>query len=663
MSRHAPEPGGSPTGQALPASAEAAPPAAGVIGTAGHVDHGKTTLVRALTGIDTDRLPEEKRRGISIDLGFAHLALPSGRQAGVVDVPGHERFIRNMVAGASGIDLVLLVVAADEGVMPQTREHLDIALLLGVTRGVVALTKADLAEPDWCELVAEEVGELLRGTPLAGAPQVPVSAVTGQGLPELLQALDRGLQDVRPRQDRGFVRLAVDRVFTVAGFGTVVTGTLTSGAVALEDRLELLPQGLAVRVRGLQVHGRPVERARAGQRVAINLGGVERSGVRRGDVLATPGSLEAQTLLAVRLRALPGRERGLRHGQRLHLHLGTAETVCRLTLLETDELAPGAEGFGLLRLERPLAAGRGDRFILRSYSPVTTVGGGVVLEAGRRFRRHSPADLQALVLAEKGDPAELLLEALAGPVPQPLAVAARQAGLPPAEATALAEALAAQGKVVALGGAAEAAVYIAAPALEALRHRVREVLAAYHRAHPLRPGMTREELRRAALEGAEARVVAAVLARLEAEGLVHIRGERVALRDFAPSLPPALQPVAERLVAALEAAGLQPPPVAEALQSAGFAGGEEERSELLAYLVEAGRLVRVDPALYFGAQALAAAVERVRAHLRAHGTMTVAELRDLLGVTRKHAVPLAEYLDAARVTRREGDVRRLVQAG
>ncbi len=649
----------SPAPIATSGGTAAAPVPPGVIGTVGHVDHGKTTLVRALTGVDTDRLPEEKRRGISIDLGFADLALPSGRHAAIVDVPGHERFIRNMVAGATGIDLALLVVAGNEGVMPQTREHLDIALLLGVTAGVVALTKVDLVDAEWLALVTEDVRAHLRGTPLAGVPLLSVSALGGQGLPELRSALDATLAGAEGHQDRGFVRLPVDRVFSVAGFGTVVTGTLTSGAVSVDDRLELLPAGLSVRVRALQVHGRSVERVRAGQRVAVNLGGVGRADVRRGEVLATPGSLGAADLLAVRLLALPANATPLKNGQRLHLHLGTAEVLCRATLLEGDTLEPGASAFTMLRLERPVAAGRGDRFIVRSYSPVATVGGGTVLEVGHRFRRYRTADLQALVLAEKGDPRELLLAAFSGSTPRSLANAAQRAGLPVAEAQPRAQALVDGTELIALGGAGEAAIYIAAHGWNDLRASVAQALADYHARHPLRPGMPREELRRAALAGIDARGAAAIVARLAEEGRVRSEGERVALPEHTPALPTDLAAVADRLVTALEAAGLQPPPVVEALAASGFSGDDAERGELLAHLVETGRLARVDAGLCFGARSLAAAVAQVRTYLREHGTLTVAELRDLLGVTRKFAVPLAEYLDGIHVTRREGDVRRL----
>ncbi len=630
---------------------------AGVIGTARHVDHCKTTLVRALTGTDTDRLPEEKRRGISIELGFARLELPSGRRAAVVDVPGHERFVRHMVAGASGIDLVLLVVAADEGVMPQTREHLAIALLLGVRRGVVALTKCELVEPAWLALVEDDVRALLEGTTLARAPMVHVSALTGQGLDELRVLLDQGLEHAAARLDRGLARLPVDRVFSVSGFGTVVTGTLTSGALQIEDRLELLPSRLPARVRGLEVHGSPVTRAAAGQRVAVNLVGVERAEVRRGDVLATPGALGAHQLLAVRLQVLPGHV--LEHGQRLHLHLGTAEVLCRVTLLEGERIAAGGQGFGLLRLEEPLAAGRGDRFIVRSYSPLATLGGGVVLDVGRRYRRQRAEDLEALAVAERGDPAELLREALRGPVPRTLAQAAQMAGLAPQEAAAAAAALLSQGRAVVLGGSGDGLLLLEAARWEDLRQRLTQELREYHRLFPLRAGMPREELRRQVLGAAEGRAATAVFATLVAQGLVRSEGEFLSLPGFRPQLSAAVQVQAEHLVSALEAAGLAPPSVGEALEAAGLAGGAAQQAELLAFLVSSGRLVRAEGQLYFGARAAAEAASRVRAHLQEHGAMTVAQLRDLLGVTRKHAVPLAEYLDGIHVTRREGDLRRL----
>lgn len=666
----------------------------GIIGTAGHVDHGKTALVRALTGTETDRLPEEQRRGISIELGFAEIALPGGRRAGLVDVPGHERFVKQMVAGATGIDLLLLVVAADEGVMPQTREHLDIACLLGVTRGVVALTKSDLVEASWLELVAEDVRALLAPTPLRAAPLIPVSAKSGAGLEALRAALAQGLVGGEAHQDRGFVRLPVDRVFSVAGFGTVVTGTLTSGTLAPEDRLERLPARVPVRVRGVQVHGHSVPRAQAGQRVAVNLGGVDRDEVARGDVLATPGTLDGQIWLAVRLHAIPRRARDVRHGIRVHVHVGTAEAVGRLRLLEGSDgrMPESGSGLATLHLERPLAVGRGDRFILRAYSPVATIGGGTVLDVGRRYTARVAAGLEALAVLERGDPAEVVLSATRAAGPLTLRDVVQRAGLPAAEVETAVQGLVADGRLLTMtagdlasggpsGGIAppvesppaearpagtvgqraalpSGALLIAAAAWADLRERIRAQVAAYHQHYPLRPGMPREALRQGALAGLDARALAVVLARLAADGMVRQDGEHVALPAFAPDLPPAWSDAAQRVCAALVTADLQPPATTDLLSASGFTGSAAERAEFLAHLAGTGRIARVGD-MCFAPGALARAAEVVRGHLRAHGLITVAQLRDLLGVTRKHAVPIAEYLDGARITRREGDVRRL----
>ena len=639
----------------IPDAAVGAP--AGVIGTAGHVDHGKTALVRALTGVDTDRLAEEKRRGISIDLGFAALILPSGQHAAVVDVPGHERFVRNMVAGASGIDLALLLVASDAGVMPQTREHVAIMQLLGVTEAVVALSKADLVQEDWLSLVTEEVHALLDETPFASAPILPVSARTGQGLPALLGALASGLGKIQRRPAHGPARIPIDRVFSVAGFGTVVTGTMTSGSVTVEERLELVPTRRTARIRGLQVHGRPVGAAFAGQRVAANLSGIARSDVQRGDVLATPGSLVTTDQLAVRLHTLSDSAHPMTNGQRLHLHLGTAEVLCRATLLAEDALDPGASGYAVLRLERPSAASPGDRFILRSYSPVRTLGGGLVLEVARRFRRHRTADLEVLTLIEQGDPQERIMAVFRAQPPLPIGTAAQRVGRPEAETQTDVDHLVAQGRLVALGPTASA-LYMAEPDWARLRWAVLQTLAAHHAAHPLRTGMPRGELRGKAMAVLDPRMASVVLSHLADHGDIQTDGEWVALAGYRPQLSGDMVDVAERIVHRVQSAGLQPPSMEQVATDAGFVGSAPDREELLAYLVQSGRLVRIDATLYCASGPLQEAIRQVRAYLDAHQTMTVAELRDLLGITRKYAVPLAEHLDGIGVTRRTGDVRR-----
>src|SRR5205823_1324692 len=363
-----------------------------VVGTAGHIDHGKSTLITALTGIDPDRLAEEKRRGMTIDLGFAHMWLRSGREIGIVDVPGHARFMRNMLAGAHGLDAVLLVVAADEGVMPQTREHLEIVDLLEVRRGLIALTKIDLVDDDWLALVIQEVRTALRGTSLEDAGVVPVSALTGAGLPELAAALDGLLEEAEPRRDSGRPRLPIDRVFTMSGFGTVVTGTLVDGTLHVGDELEVMPSGRRVRVRGLQRHNEKAESVGPGNRVAANLSGAEKHELARGDVLAPPGALRPARRVDARVRVLASAPRPVRHGASVLLHTGTAEVSCRVIVLEGDEIAPGAEGWAQLYLERPIAASAQDRFVLRLPSPATTLAGGVFVDvAPRKHARHDSA--------------------------------------------------------------------------------------------------------------------------------------------------------------------------------------------------------------------------------------------------------------------------------
>ncbi|HZC07471.1 MAG TPA: selenocysteine-specific translation elongation factor, partial [Ktedonobacterales bacterium] len=510
-----------------------------LIGVAGHVDHGKSSLVTALTGIDPDRLAEEKARGMTIDLGFAWLTLPSGREASIVDVPGHEAFIKNMLAGVGSLDVALLVIAADEGVMPQTAEHLAILDLLRVGSGVVALNKADLVEPDWLELVREEIAEVIAPTSLAGAPIVACSALTGAGLPELLAALDHALDQAPARRDLGRPRLPVDRVFTITGFGVVVTGALQDGALAVGQEIEILPSGQRARIRGLQAHKHKIERGEAGGRLAVNLAGVEKSDLARGDTLSLPGRLRTTKTIDVRLQTLSAAPRAIAHNALLDLYLGAAETQARVVLLDTDELAPGESGWAQLRLTQPFVAARGDRFIVRTPSPSETVGGGIVVEpVARRHRRHDPATLARLELLARGDPAEVTLAALRGEEragaaraaasPAPQAKAAKSArpsvfaghsptdlahttGLPAEEvAEALAE-LETREQARRLG-----ALWYAESEWRRLRAASASALASYHARYPLRPGMPREEWR--ARLGVPPREAAVVIGALAQEG-------------------------------------------------------------------------------------------------------------------------------------------------
>jgi selenocysteine-specific elongation factor len=636
------------------------------IGTAGHVDHGKSALVTALTGMDPDRLAEEKARGMTIDLGFAWLTLPSGRSASVVDVPGHEGFIKNMLAGAGGIDVALLVVAADEGVMPQTEEHLAILDLLRVRSGVVALTKSDLVDGDWLDLVREEVAERLRPTTLASAPILPCSAVTGVGLLDILAALDAALDAQSARdelRDIGRPRLPIDRVFTITGFGTVVTGTLQHGTLRVGQEVEIQPGGQRGRIRGLQTHKQSATEGTPGARLAVNIAGVERNALTRGDVVTLPGQFRPTTAMDVQVEMLSSAARPLAHNTTLDLYLGAAEAPARVLLLDADEFRPGETGWAQLRLARPLVAAWGDRFILRRPSPSETIGGGSVVEPwAKRHKRRDPTTLARLEKLAQGNPEEVVLAALL-PMEQAGARAvgfggrewadiARTTGLGEAELEDLLLDLIEGGQVFEVG-----MFRYATPQWERLRAASAALLGAYHQQYPLRRGMPREEWRaRLGLGSREAQqVVSALLALGElAEGAEPGgtgQGHSGLLR--APNHTLHFTPEQERAVAgllrALRAQPFSPPTRAEAEQSIG--------AEVVAALVERGDLLRMNAEILLERAAYQEAVRRIVAHLRAQGRISVAEGRDLLATSRKYMLAIFERLDERRITVRDGDER------
>jgi selenocysteine-specific elongation factor len=627
-----------------------------VVGTAGHIDHGKTSLVKALTGTDTDRLPEEKARGITIDLGFAFLEEPDGLTIEIVDVPGHERFVKNMLAGVGGIDLAMLVVAADEGVMPQTREHLAICSLLHIRTGLVVLTKTDMVESDWIGLVRDDVAALVRGTFLEGAPVVAVSAKTGAGLDELRAAL-RGLAETVPaRGTDQLPRLPIDRVFTIKGFGTVVTGTLAAGALAADDRVEVFPRGLVAKVRGLQAHGHAVERAVAGQRTAINLQGLERAAVERGDVVGLAGTLSATALVDVVLEMLADTPRALESRDRVRLHTGTSEVMARALLLDGAELAPGERGFARLRLEAPLVALAGDRFVIRSYSPIVTIGGGTLLDTDPpRLKR--PARLAHLQVLESGAPEAVVEEHVRGAGVSGIRLPALVARVPfgPARTRQLLDALAAAGRVTLV----DRDWSLHADAVARLRSLITSALERFHHAQPLRGGMSREELRvRAA--NADERVFAHVLAALDAEGAVRVDRDKVRLASHELRLSPVQQTAVDQLEREFRAAAAAPPSPEEALSRAGLSG--DEQHELFQLLLESRKLVRVKESLFFHTAALDAIQDKLVALLRERKEIGPGDVKDLLGISRKYAIPLLEYFDARRVTTRVGE-RRVLRGG
>jgi selenocysteine-specific elongation factor len=621
-----------------------------IVGTAGHVDHGKSTLVRALTGIDPDRLEEEKRRGMTIDLGFAHLDLPSGERVGIVDVPGHARFLHNMLAGVHGMDAVLLVVAADEGVMPQTREHLDIIQLLGAARVVVALSKVDLVEPGMVELARTDVhAELARRGIVATI--IPVSAPTSVGLEALVTALGLIVAQARPT-DRGRPRLPVDRAFTMPGFGTVVTGSLVDGVLRVGQELELVPaaggHGRRLRVRGLQQHNRKVQQARPGSRVAVNLQGIDHDQVSRGQVLAPPGTLAATTRFDASIRILPGTA-ALRHNARVRVHSGTAEAAARVVLLDRDELAAGTEGWAQLRLLAPLAIRDGDRLVLRRLSPAQTLGGGEVVDSAAPLHRRA---LSGAVIGglsrrteEKGRVLEDLRRERTGTTAE---AAGRRLALDPAAVDKLLGQLVTSGDAVSIGGA-----FLDAQRWAQIVGRVRQELETYHRRNPLRIGMPAEELRRPL--GLDARLAGEVLRALQAEGVVRALDHgAVALAGWEPRLTAAQRLAADDIVARLGATPLAPPRLSELGPDAAV---------LCQYLEAEARVVRVAADIYLLRAAVAGAREALVRHLGVTSSVTVADARDVLGSSRKVVVPLLEHFDAEHLTVRDGDVRRLRHPG
>jgi selenocysteine-specific elongation factor len=608
-----------------------------VVGTAGHIDHGKSTLIHALTGIDPDRLAEEKRRGMTIDLGFAYLTLPSGRLVGIVDVPGHARFIRNMLAGVHGLDAVLLVVAADEGVMPQTVEHLEIVHLLDISHGLAVLTKVDLVEADWLELVTAEVGERLAGTSLAGAEVVPVSALTGQGLDLLTARLDQLLAGTTARPDLQRPRLPIDRVFTIGGFGTVVTGTLVDGSLKVGEELEALPGGRRVRVRGLQQHNQKVEVASPGSRVAANLVGVEKEDLRRGHVLVRPGTMADSRRIDAEVTVLAGTARPLRHGASLLLHTGTAEVAARAILLDGDQVEPGGKGWIQLYLEEPIAAAAGDRFVLRLPSPSATIAGGRFVDV--RPRRHLRHDLAVPASLERRRAGAVLQEEL------------RKYSRGISEAGLLKATLAPSGDLSKLAARRAGGWLFSLEAWSALALRAAALLGEYHRGHPLRAGMPREELK--SRLGLAPAAFGAVLGELARDGVLSERGGEVALPGHEVLLDPAEGGPAHRLLDLLGRSPFAPPSLPEAMRESG-AG-----PEVLRALVKDGSLVRLSDDIAFTREAYASALELVRQIVAAEGGVTVARLRDTMAASRRPVLAFLEHLDAERVTRREGDIRRL----
>ncbi|MGM9588796.1 MAG: selenocysteine-specific translation elongation factor [Faecousia sp.] len=629
-----------------------------IIGTAGHVDHGKTLLIKALTGIDTDRLQEEKKRGITIELGFAHLDWPDGTQAGIVDVPGHEKFIKNMLAGAGGIDLAMLIVAADDGFMPQTLEHLDILTLLGIKDGCVVITKSDVVDPEWLEMMREEIVGRVEGTFLEGKPIHCVSAYTGQGIPELRQELHDMVQRASIKNMRVPFRLPVDRVFSVDGFGTVVTGTLIEGSMHEGDLAELVPGGASTRIRNLQVHGKDVDTAYAGQRVAVNLAALKKTDIKRGDAVVKPGSVRTSRMLDVRLQNLRGSNRIIQNDSQVHLYHTSQVQLAKVVLLDRDSLRPGESCYAQLRLADPISTKSGDRFVIRFYSPLETIGGGVILDdSPARHKRFQENVLEALKIKESGSGGDRVIQALTefGTELPDAAKLASKLRIEEEDAANAVRELCARGRAVEpLPGR-----YVSAAVMDRTWDNCREILAGYHKLNPLHAGMKEAEVRQKCFKALDQTAADALLGALRQEGKLRRVSDRYALSDFEIKFTKRQNNIKQKLLQTYRAADLESPATDDVL--AAFPQNEKvDAKQVLESLVTGGELVMLTPQICWYKDVYARVCDVVKAHFAEHETLTLGELRDLINSSRKYTLAVLEYYDKNRITKKDGDLRRLV---
>ena len=616
-----------------------------VIGTAGHVDHGKSTLVKALTDIDPDRLPEEKEREMTVDLGFAWMTLPSGREVSIVDVPGHERFIKNMLAGVGAIDLALLIVAADESVMPQTREHLAILDILQITRGLVVVTKSDLVDEELMELVKAEVEDTLRGTSFEGCPMVGVSAYTGEGLDELKSVIDTILYETEVRRDLGRPRLPIDRCFTISGFGTVVTGTLIDGTLAVGQEVELAGSGQRARIRGLQSHKTKVDSTDPGVRLAVNLSGLSRDEVERGEVLTAPGWLKPTYRLDARLKMVKNASHALKHNEGVTFHLFTSESSARVRLLDADRLPAGTEGWVQLLLADPLPVVKGDFFVIRSAED--TLGGGQIVDPNprRRYRRFDTDVVERLMMLDQGTGEDVIISVAEQWGPCDLTTLSQRANLSTEEVLERVNRLVEDELLVMLGemGKDTDGVVYSAQGWNVLKGKVFTALRTYHNQYPLRKGPPAQEVR-SRLEISQP-VYQRVLARLGDKQFVVEEGQSIRLPEHEITLTPEMEQQAAKFLQALEQDPYAPP------------SDQPLDSELLGVLVEQGKVVRVTDSVVFAASAYRDMTQRIVEHMKAQGSITVADARTMFDTSRKYVLPLLEYMDRQQITRRSGDER------
>lgn len=625
-----------------------------IVGTAGHIDHGKTTLIKALTGRNTDRWEEEQRRGITIDLGFTYFDLKNGDRVGIIDVPGHEKFINNMVAGVVGMDLVLLVVAADEGIMPQTREHMDILGLLGIKKSILVINKCDLVDEEWLELVEEEIQEELEGTFLEGAPVVKVSAATGQGLDELTDTIQQLMSDeVVAKDTQTIPRLPIDRAFTLSGFGTIITGTLISGTITREDVLEMYPIGKECKIRNIQVHGQNQDKCYAGQRVAINLSNVKKKEIRRGCVLAPKNSMKNTDLLDVKLKVLEDSMRILTNHERLHLYTGTSEILCRAVLLDKEQIGPGEEGLVQLRLEEEIAVKRGDRFVVRFYSPMETIGGGIVLEPNpvrkKRFDAQAIEELKKKESGSLGDVMELQIKEH-GDTMITLVELAKVMAHSVDELKEYLEELEESGTIFVFPMKKDTYLWHRDSEF-AVRQKIEETLQKYHSEHPYRYGMKKAEIHNTFLKKIKPNIFDAYIERMTGENVYGRREEYLSLPGYeVPKDAMYLQ--TEKLIEdTFEKAGY------DFVRFSEIDFGKIPRQtaeDVVLMMIDEGKVIRINEEMFTMKHLMDEAKEKIQNHLKEENLITIAQVRDMFSTSRKSAKPILEYMDSIKVTKKTG---------
>ncbi len=625
-----------------------------IIGTAGHVDHGKTALIRALTGIETDRIKEEKKRGITIELGFAYLDLPNGEKAGIIDVPGHEKFVKNMLAGAGGIDLALLVVAADEGFMPQTREHLGILSLLNIPEGLIVVTKKDMVDEDWLEVVCEDIREEVKGTFLESAPILTVSSYTGEGIEDLRQAIfaliDQSSQIKNPNTP---FRIPVDRVFSIEGFGTVITGTLIEGQMSVGDPVTIYPKGLQTKIRNLQVHSHDVTTAYAGQRVAVNLAGLKKTDLEKGDVVAQSDSMHNTMMLDVKLSILKNCNRDIFNGTRLHLYHGARDILCKCILMDREVVSAGDEAYAQLRLEEEIAAKTGDRFILRFYSPVETIGGGVILDSNpMKHKRNDPAVLAALNIKDTGSEKEKIEEALKeySSRYETTAFLKTHTNIDSELFDSIVQVLLEQGQVFPINSN----VVIHKAFLQSMEQRAEKLLTRYHEENPLRAGMKRDEFRSKLFPDQDIAVADKVTDYMVKDGVLTTPQGAVALASFAVQF----SADQEKLMAQLEKVFLDGGYAVPSLDEVAAQFSKEKAfKQVLESMITAGKLIKLTDQILYHVDVYQQALKLAMDYVAEHGQITLGETRDLLGSSRKYTLALLEYWDRKNITKKVGEAR------